>query len=385
MYAKSTIMNTSNQERCLMWIPDKPYNDLPSLPPATDVETPAILKACITASRHLAALHASADLIPNQHILTNTLPLMEAQASSEIENIVTTADELFRYAAVENTDSLSPAMKEAFGYRKAMRQGFDLLATRPLCTNTAVDLCRILRHTDAGIRSTPGCCLRNQSTGRVVYTPPEGEPLIREKLANWERFMNGRADIDPLIRLAVGHYQFEAIHPFSDGNGRTGRILNILFLVQERLLSSPVLYLSRAIIRDKAAYYSRLNAVTANGEWEPFILYMVNAVGDTAAWTHRRITLVRQLLGETAAFMRERLGAAYSRELADLLFVWPYCRITNLVDAGIAQRQTATRYLDALAEAGILDTARQGKTKLFVNKRLLALLLTDTEVWQPFK
>jgi len=197
--------------------------------------------------------------------------------------------------------------------------------------------------------------------------------------------MNGRTDIDPLIRLAVGHYQFEAIHPFSDGNGRTGRILNILFLVQERLLSSPVLYLSRAIIRDKAAYYTRLNAVTANGEWEPFILYMVNAVGDTAAWTHRRITLVRQLLDETAAFMRERLGAAYSRELADLLFVWPYCRISNLVDAGIARRQTATRYLDALAEAGILDTVRQGKTKLFVNKRLLALLLTDTEVWQPFK
>ena len=146
-----------------------------------------------------------------------------------------------------------------------MRQGFELLEHSPLCTNTAVEICRILRHTDAGVRSTPGCCLRNQSTGRVVYTPPEGEATIREKLANWEQFMNGRADIDPLIRLAVGHYQFEAIHPFSDGNGRTGRILNILFLVQERLLSSPVLYLSRAIIRDKAAYYSRLNAVTANG------------------------------------------------------------------------------------------------------------------------
>ena len=368
-----------------MWIPEKPYNDLPALPPSTDVETPAILKACITASRHLAALHASADLIPNRHILTNTLPLMEAQASSEIENIVTTADELFRYAALENTDSLPPALKEAFGYRKAMRQGLDLLASRPLCTNTAIELCRVLRHTDAGIRSTPGCCLRVQSTGQVVYTPPEGEPLIREKLANWEQYMNGRTDIDPLIRLAVGHYQFEAIHPFSDGNGRTGRILNILFLVQERLLSSPVLYLSRAIIRDKAAYYSRLNAVTANGAWEPFILYMVNAVGETAAWTHRRITLVKQLLDETAAFMRERLGVIYSRELADLLFVWPYCRISNLVDAGIAQRQTATRYLDTLAEAGILDTVRQGKTKLFVNKRLLGLLLTEAEEWQPFK
>ena len=385
MYAKSTIMNTSNQERCLMWIPEKPYNDLPALPPEADVETPAILKACITASRHLAALHASADLIPNRHILTNTLPLMEAQASSEIENIVTTADELFRYAALENTDSLPPALKEAFGYRKAMRQGLDLLASRPLCTNTAIELCRVLRHTDAGIRSTPGCCLRVQSTGQVVYTPPEGEPLIREKLANWEQYMNGRTDIDPLIRLAVGHYQFEAIHPFSDGNGRTGRILNILFLVQEHLLSSPVLYLSRAIIRDKAAYYSRLNAVTANGAWEPFILYMVNAVGETAAWTHRRITLVKQLLDETAAFMRERLGVIYSRELADLLFVWPYCRISNLVDAGIAQRQTATRYLDTLAEAGILDTVRQGKTKLFVNKRLLGLLLTEAEEWQPFK
>ena len=368
-----------------MWMPDKPYNDLPALPPAANTETRAILKACITASRHLAALHASADLLPNRHILTNTLPLMEAQASSEIENIVTTADELFRYAAVENTDTLPPALKEAFGYRKAVRQGVDMLEHRPLCTNTAIELCRVLRSTNAGIRSTPGCCLRNQATGQVVYTPPEGEPLIREKLADWERYMNGHMDIDPLIRLAVGHYQFEAIHPFPDGNGRTGRILNILFLIQEHLLSSPILYLSRTIIRDKTAYYSRLNAVTANGEWEPFILYMINAVGETAAWTHRRITLVRQLLDETAAFMLEPLGASYSHELADLLFVWPYCRISNLVDAGIAQRQTATRYLDALAEAGILDIVRQGKTKLFVNKRLLALLLTETEVWLPFK
>jgi len=368
-----------------MWMPETPYNDLPSLPSAADIETPAILKACITASRNLAALHASADLIPNRHILTNTLPLMEAQASSEIENIVTTADELFRYAAVENTDVLSPALKEAFGYRAAMRHGIDLLQSRPLCTNTAVEICRILRHTDAGIRSTPGCCLRNQTTGAVVYTPPEGEAVIREKLADWERFMNGRTDIDPLIRLAAGHYQFEAIHPFSDGNGRTGRILNILFLVQENLLSTPILYLSHAIIRDKAAYYSRLNAVTARGEWEPFILYMVNAIGETAAWTHRRIALIRQLLDETAAFMRERHGSIYSRELADQLFMWPYCRISNLVDAGLARRQTAAGYLAALAGAGILDTVRQGKSKLFVNKRLLALLLTDSETWQPFQ
>lgn len=368
-----------------MWLPDKPYNDLPALPPATDVETPAILKACITASRHLAALHASADLIPNRHILTNTLPLMEAQASSEIENIVTTADELFRYAAVENTDTLSPALKEAFGYRAAMRHGIDLLQCRPLCTNTAVEICRILRHTDAGIRSTPGCCLRNQTTGEVVYTPPDGEAAIREKLANWEQYVNGQTETDPLIRLAVGHYQFEAIHPFSDGNGRTGRILNILFLVQENLLSTPILYLSRAIIRDKAAYYSRLNAVTARGEWEPFILYMVNAVGETAAWTHRRITLIRQLLDETADFMRGRLGNLYSRELAELLFMWPYCRISNLVDAGIARRQTAASYLDELADAGVLDTVRQGKSKLFVNKRLLPLLLTESETWTPFQ
>ena len=368
-----------------MWIPDKPYNDLSSLPPLANVETPAILKACITASRHLAALHASDDLIPNRDILTNTLPLMEAQASSEIENIVTTADELFRFAAVENTDTLSPALKEAFGYRQAVRQGVDMLQHRPLCTNTAIELCHILRNMNSGIRSTSGCCLRSQKTGQVVYTPPEGESLIREKLANWEQYMNGHSAIDPLIRLAVGHYQFEAIHPFSDGNGRTGRILNILFLIQEQLLSSPILHLSRAIIRDKTAYYSRLNAVTANGEWEPFILYMINAVGETAAWTRRRVTLIRQLLDETAACMRGRLGASYSLELADLLFVWPYCRISNLVDAGIARRQTATRYLDALAEAGILDIVRQGKTKLFVNKRLLALLLSESETWPPFQ
>jgi Fic family protein len=224
------------------------------------------------------------------------------------------------------------------------------------------------------IRRVPGTDLVNEGTGEVVYTPPEGEAVLRTLLANWERFLHDSEDIDPLIRMAVAHYQFEAIHPFSDGNGRTGRILNLLFLVEQELLELPVLYLSRAIIRKKADYYRLLLAVTTRGAWEDWILYMLRAVDETARWTTERIRAIRQLMQETAEYVRAEAYGAYSRELVELIFVQPYCRIKNVVEAGIAQRQTAAVYLKQLANAGVLEEVKVGREKLFINPRLMRLL-----------
>jgi Fic family protein len=210
-----------------------------------------------------------------------------------------------------------------------------------------------------------------------VYTPPEGEALLRKLLANWERFLHDAEDVDPLIRMAVAHYQFEAIHPFTDGNGRTGRILNLLFLVEQELLELPVLYLSRAIIRGKADYYRLLLAVTARGAWEDWILYMLRAVDETASWTTERIRAIRQLMQETAEYVRAEAYGAYRRELVELIFVQPYCRIKNLVEAGIAQRQTAAVYLKQLVSAGVLEEVKVGREKLFINPRLMRLLTAE--------
>src|SRR5581483_8220699 len=195
----------------------------------------------------------------------------------------------------------------------------------------------------------------------------------------WERFLHASEEIDPLVRMAAAHYQFEAIHPFSDGNGRTGRVLNLLFLIEQKLLDSPVLYLSRAIIRRKADYYRLLRAVTVDGRWEEWILFMLAAVEETARWTTDRIRAIRELLNDTAKRVAAEAPAVYSRELIELLFVQPYCRIANVVEAGIAQRQTASVYLKALAEAGVLREVKVGREKLFVNPRLMALLTEERE------
>ena len=210
-----------------------------------------------------------------------------------------------------------------------------------------------------------------------MYTPPEGEALLRELLANWERFLHDARDVDPLIRMAVAHYQFEAIHPFTDGNGRTGRILNLLFLVEESLLDLPILYLSRAIIRRKADYYRLLLAVTTHDSWEEWIVYMLGAVEETARWTTERIHAMRQLMQDTADHVRTQASGAYSRELVELIFVQPYCRIKNVVDAGIAKRQTAADYLKKLRDVDVLDEVKIGREKLFINPRLMRLLTSE--------
>lgn len=270
-----------------------------------------------------------------------------------------------------------PATKEALRYRTALRRGVESLKTRPLATATAVDVCRTLLGVNLDVRRVPGTALINEMTGTVVYTPPEGEPLLRGLLANWEQFLHNATHLDPLIRMAVAHYQFEAIHPFTDGNGRTGRILNLLFLVEQDLLELPILHLSRAIIRRKADYYRLLLSVTTRGTWEEWILYILAAVDETARWTTARIRAIQKLMHETTEFVRTKAFGAYSRELVDLTFVQPYCRITNVVDAGIAQRQTAASYLKKLAHVGVLQEVKAGREKLFINTRLMRLLTAE--------
>ena len=357
------------------WNPSQPFNQLPILPPQIELETKAVLKQCILARAALAELRQAGELIPNQSVLINIIPLLEAKDSSEIENIVTTTDRLFQFA--DDREALAdPATKEALRYRTALREGFESLAKHPLSTRTAVEICCTIKGVDMDVRRTPGTALVNERSGELIYTPPEGEALIRDKLANWEQFLHEAEDIDPLVRMAIGHYQFEAIHPFTDGNGRTGRVLNLLYLIDKGLLDIPVLYLSKAIIEAKQDYYRLLLDVSREGAWEPWLLFMLEAVRSTAHWTTSRIKAIRTLIDDTVHRMRRDAPGIYSRELTELISVQPYCRIANLVDAGIAQRQTASVYLKQLVDIGLLKEMKAGREKLFINPQLLHTLRT---------
>ena len=372
-------------EPIIAWHPEHAHNQLPALPPVRELESRTVLKACIEARTALAELKQAAELISNQAMLINTLPLLEAKDSSEIENIVTTTDQLFQYAQSHpNADSADPATKEALRYRTALHHGYQSLKDRPLCTATAVEICRTLKGADLDVRRTPGTQLANHRTGAVVYTPPEGEARLRDMLANWERFLHNQADLDPLIRMAVGHYQFEAIHPFIDGNGRTGRVLNILYLIQEDLLGLPILYLSQYVIAHKDDYYRLLLGVTRDQAWEPWLLFMLQAVADTSKWTTGKIAAIRALAEHTTEHVRTRLPKIYSRELVDVIFEQPYCRIVNLVDKGIAQRQAASRYLKDLVALGVLREMPVGKEKLFIHPKLMQLLTRDSNAFTPY-
>ena len=283
------------------WNAETPYNDLPILPPDLErIETRSVLKACISARAAIAELKTAGELIPDQGLLINILPMLEAKDSSRIENIVTTSDQLFQYA--DRADGADPATKEALRYRTALYDGYTHLEDYPLCTNTAVAICTKLRAVQTDIRKTPGTVLRDQNNN-VVYTPPVGEDSIRELLANWERFIHGDDDLDPLVKMAIAHYQFECIHPFPDGNGRTGRILNILYLIQSELLSLPILYLSRFILERRDDYYTLLRRVTEEGDWESWILFMLEAVESTSRWTTDKISIVRALMAETTYYL----------------------------------------------------------------------------------
>lgn len=363
--------------------PNIPCNDLPLLPPDQELDTKEILNLCIAASRSLAGLRQMGKIIPNEAVLINTIPLLEAQASSEIENIVTTADRMFRYVDTR-TKNADPATKEALRYGTALREGSDAIRNKPLCTATAVQICTTIKNADMDIRRVPGTSLANESTKAIIYTPPVGEDVLREKLSNWEQFLHEHEKLDPLIRMAVGHYQFEAIHPFTDGNGRTGRILNILYLVDKGLLDVPVLYLSRYIIQHKADYYRLLLNVTTKGEWLPWIAYMLKAVDETARWTNDKIVAVNKLHNATRNFVQAKLPNIYRYELVEQLFMQPYVRIGNLVDAGIGHRETASKYLKDLCDSGVLEARKEGREKLFLNVRFLELLQSDGNEFRAF-
>lgn len=355
--------------------PIQPYNDLPPLPPPVDIETKAILKKAISAGRTLAELKGLGGLIPNQSMLVNTLVLQEARASSEIENIITTNDALFR-ALTANNPNVDLATKEVLRYREALWTGYNSLSkNRRLNTDLFVKTVQIIKEDRKGIRNVPGTVIANRNTSAVIYTPPTGEPLIRRKLKELETFIYTPDDIDPLVKLALIHYQFEAVHPFFDGNGRTGRIIIIYYLLHKGLLELPVLYLSKYIIDRKSEYYRLLRQVTEHSAWEPWILYMLDAVETTAALTRKRILDIRALLNDTLTFAKNKLPArVYSKELIELVFRQPYTKGQFLVDAGLAKRQTAAEYLRELEKIRILKAHKIGKETLYLNVKLYELL-----------
>lgn len=354
----------------MTWFPDTPYNDLPALPPPSNLQTPRVFTALIKARTALAGLNEALVSLPNPSVFLQTLSLLEAQASSEIESIVTTTDDLFRAATLSET--ATPATKEALRYRVALFRGLDAMRDRQgiLTGNTAATICTALRGTETSIRSTEGTFIGNPATGRRIYTPPEGTTVIHDKLSEWEKFVNEPSELDPLVRIALSHYQFEAIHPFDDGNGRTGRILNALMMVSYGLLSEPILYISQGVIARKNDYYRLLNAVTAEQAWEDWTVFMVEVVGETAVNTLDKIKKIQRLQGE----LRESLPAQAPAGLVDLLFAEPYCRIRDVVEKCEVTRPTATKYLNDLVEQGVLAQERAGREKLFINIQFMEIL-----------
>jgi len=353
---------------------NQPYNILPLLPPEADLETPVILKAAIAANRSLAELKGKAESLPNPSILINSIVAQEAKASSEIENIVTTNDKLFM-ALSANDRQTDPQTKEVLRYRQALWKGVSSLEHGDMGPQLFIKLMQIIKESEAGIRDDSGTVIANPKTRKIIYWPPEGEELIQGLLENLAKYIQADDDVDPLIKMAVIHYQFEAIHPFEDGNGRTGRILNILYLIRQNLLQQPVLYLSDHIIANKPDYYRLLREVTEKGAWEPWILFVLEAVQTTSKKTMTRIESIQQLLEETLAEAKSVLpDRVYSKELIELLFEQPYCKVKFLVDRNLAKRQTAADYLKELESAGFLKSKQVGREVLYLNVRLYNLL-----------
>lgn len=350
----------------------KPYNDLPLLPPEKDLETKEILTKTIKASRALAELNGAIRNLPNPSLFLDTLHLQEAKASSEIENIITTNDDL--YQAVVADKKFKPATKEVINYKKALWLGFKRLEQKPfITTNLCLELVQCIKQNTAGIRTSPGTTLSNIK-GDVIYTPPSGEDIIREKMANLETFINTYKSIDPLIKMAIAHYQFEAIHPFSDGNGRTGRILLLLQLKQEQLLDIPALFLSEYIIEHKNKYYKGLRAVTEKNDWTKFILYMLDMVEKTAIKGLDRLETIIQAMETTGLNIKEKLPKVYSKDLVEVIFKLPYTKRQNLIDIGLGTPKTVGNYLIALEEEGFLKSVKVGKEKLYLNQSLMKIL-----------
>jgi Fic family protein len=350
-----------------------PYNNLPLLPPdPAKIETIRILKQETRAASAIAELKGIANIIPNQAILINAIVLQEAKDSSEIENIITTSDDLYK-AVSSSISKVDSATKEVMFYREALYLGHRKIVERGLLSiNDFIDIQSLVVRNNAGIRTTSGTALVNDATGLIVYTPPEGEQTIRGLLQNLTEYLNN--DDASLVKVAILHYQFEKIHPFYDGNGRTGRIVNVLYLILKGYLDIPILNLSSYIIKNKPRYYELLSSITTTGQWEEWIIYMLKGIEVTAKVTIQKIKQIRSLLDETNILVKDRASKIYSKELVELLFVHPYCKIEFLTRQLKVERKAASRYLYQLEELGILELRKSGKENFFINKELMRIL-----------
>ncbi len=348
------------------------------LPPNIDVETKAVLKKTAEAHRYLAELKGIAASIPNQNILIDTLSLQEARESSAIENIISTFNDVYQ-SNYQAQSFASPAAKEVHAYSKALKKGFELVKKQGILTiNSILEIQQEIVHNKAGFRKLPGTKLLNQATGEIVYQPPQDYDTIVKLMSNLEAYINDDAlsDADPLVKMAIIHHQFESIHPFYDGNGRTGRIINILYLIKNDLLSLPVLYLSRHIIRHKADYYALLQQVrNSNNHWEPWILYMLEAVIQTSKSTIRVITQMSMAMQHYKQHIRNRSPKIYSQDLLNNLFRYPYTKIDFIMQDLQVSRNTAIRYLEQLEKLGLIEKRKIGRDNYFINKALLGLLI----------
>lgn len=356
---------------------NRPF-DPPPLPPSVELETRAVLRKAASARAALGEFKGSSRQIPNPHILLDTLSLREANYSSEIENIVTTHDQLYREKLLD-ADDRSPAAKEVFLYHDALFHGVRCLTQSGfLSLNHILEVQRTLVGNSAGLRTQPGTALEN-SAKEVVYTPPQDRDLIRRLMENLVDYLNDTegAVPDPLIRMATLHYQFETIHPFYDGNGRTGRILNILYLMLAGLLDQPTLYLSHYLIRHKGDYYRLLQAVRTDAAWEEWTLFMLEAVEQTAAEATQRVGHILALMKDSKRRMleNERIKKIYSKELLENLFRHPYTRIEYVEKDTGKTYQTARRYLEELCAEGFVKKYTMGRGNYYVNESLLKLLV----------
>lgn len=358
----------------MAYSPDIPYNELPLLPPKAQIETTAILKKTIAASRALSELKGAITNLPNPTLFLDPIQLQEAQASSAIENIITTHDELFKQS-IADKKIVNPAVKEVLHYKDALWHGLEVMKKKPLLTtNLFIKLVQLIKENNAGIRNGPGTQLKNPATGKVVYTPPEGEGVIRQKLKNLEDFIHAEDEIDPLVKMAIIHYQFEAIHPFFDGNGRTGRIILLLYLKLTGLLDLPALFLSGYIMENKEAYYKNLRSVTEKNDWQGWIRYMLDMIETTAKKDRQRIAQIEKLMGTMGAEILAKLPKVYSKDLMKVLFRLPYTKRQFLEEAGLGNLKTVGNYLKELEKAGFLKSEQVGKEKLYLNHQLLQIL-----------
>tara|TARA_R110002051_G_scaffold167912_2_gene238598 strand:+ start:242 stop:1321 length:1080 start_codon:yes stop_codon:yes gene_type:complete len=356
-----------------MFDKEKPYNDLPLLPPTGAIETTTVLRKTILASRALSKLNGAITNLPNPQLFLDTIHLQEAKASSEIENIITTNDDLYK-AIVADKKFDNPAAKEVISYKEALWHGLEHLEKKPfITTNLCIEIVQKIKQNTSGIRTTPGTTLSNNK-GEIIYTPPSGESTIRDKMSNLETFVNGTSALDPLIKMAIMHYQFEAIHPFEDGNGRTGRILLLLYLKLEKLLDVPAIYLSDYIIHNKAAYYEKLRLVTEREEWEGWILFMLDMIETTATKGLLRLGNIIDLMDNITKEVKNKVPLAYSKELIEILFRLPYIKRQHLINENLGTPKTVGNYLRDLEREGFLKSVKVGKEKLYLNYQLMEIL-----------